>query len=73
MRDVATDPDDAAIVAAILAMAEQLGLTVVAEGVETEAQQDFLRARGCQQMQGYLFSRPVCPEEFLARLLSQQG
>jgi len=73
VRDVATDPDDAAIVAAILAMAEQLGLTVVAEGVETEPQREFLRTRGCQQMQGYLFSRPVSPEEFLKRLLSQQG
>ena len=73
VRDVATDPDDAAIVAAILAMAEQLGLTVVAEGVETEPQREFLRARGCQQMQGYLFSRPISPEEFLERLLSQQG
>jgi EAL domain-containing protein (putative c-di-GMP-specific phosphodiesterase class I) len=73
VRDVATDPDDAAIVAAILAMAEQLALTVVAEGVETEPQRAFLRARGCQQMQGYLFSPPLSPEDFLERLLSQRG
>ena len=69
IRDVANDSDDAAIVSAILAMAEQLGLTVVAEGVETEQQREFLRARGCDQMQGYLYSRPLSADAFLELLL----
>jgi len=45
---------------------------VIAEGVETEAQRDFLRARGCHQMQGYLFSRPL-PAEDITRLLEKAG
>jgi diguanylate cyclase (GGDEF)-like protein len=68
VRDVRTDSDDAAIVSAILAMAEQLSLGVVAEGVETEKQRDFLRARGCHEMQGYLFAKPLPPDDLLALL-----
>lgn len=59
VRDVMTDPNDAAIVQAVLTLGQSLGLTVVAEGVETEAQRDFLARHGCQMFQGYLFSRPV--------------
>ena len=59
VRDVTRDPDDAAIAARIIAMAHSLKLTVVAEGVETEAQLEFLRAQRCDEMQGYLFSPPV--------------
>ena len=59
VRDITTDPDDAAIVTAIMAMAHTLGIEVVAEGVETEEQIAFLRAHGCDVMQGYYFSKPV--------------
>ncbi len=69
-RDIATDPGDAAITAAIIAMAEGLKMAVIAEGVETPEQRDCLRERGCRLMQGYLFSRPVPADQF--RLLLQK-
>lgn len=59
VRDIATDPDDAAIVTAIITMAQSLKLEVVAEGVESQQQVDFLRARGCFAAQGYFFSKPL--------------
>ena len=71
VRDIATDPDDAAIITAIIAMAHTLKLKVVAEGVETEAQRVFLKAHGCDEFQGFLISRPVDAPAF-ARLLEQQ-
>lgn len=57
-----------AITQAIIRMASSLGLQLVAEGVETEAQVEFLRANGCQLGQGYLFSRPVDPQTMSALL-----
>ena len=61
VRDIPLDPDDEAITAAIISMAKALRLRVVAEGVETEQQREFLSARGCDEVQGYLFSPPVAP------------
>ncbi len=68
VRDVTSDPNDAAIVQTIIAMAETLGLDVVAEGVETRAQFEFLELRGCNRFQGYLFGRPVPIEQFEAMI-----
>lgn len=68
VRDIAFDSDDAAIVASIISIAEQLRLTVIAEGVENEAQMDFLSERGCDEAQGYLFSPPLSGDDFLAIL-----
>ncbi|MGE5465979.1 MAG: putative bifunctional diguanylate cyclase/phosphodiesterase, partial [Ignavibacteria bacterium] len=59
VRDMATDHGDQAIVEAIIVMAHKLGLKVIAEGVETVAQRDMLKAAGCDYGQGYLFSRPM--------------
>jgi EAL domain-containing protein (putative c-di-GMP-specific phosphodiesterase class I) len=61
---------DAAIAVAIIAMAHSLGHTVIAEGVETEAQVEFLRAHGCDEIQGYFFSRPLPREQFVEFLRS---
>jgi EAL domain-containing protein (putative c-di-GMP-specific phosphodiesterase class I) len=63
------DADSKAIVAAVITLAHNLGLGVVAEGVETAAQHAFLTAKGCDQCQGYLFSRPVDADAFAAWLL----
>ncbi len=59
VRNITTDPDDAAIATAVIKLAHSLKLKVIAEGVETEEQRDYLRAHRCDEMQGYLFSRPV--------------
>jgi EAL domain-containing protein (putative c-di-GMP-specific phosphodiesterase class I) len=64
VRDISSDPDDAAIVSAIIAISHSLGLKVVAEGVETAEQLAFLRSLGCDGAQGYYFSRPVAADAF---------
>jgi len=72
VRDITTDPDDATIVSAIIAMAHRLNLEVVAEGVETEAQLNYLRQSNCDIVQGYFYSPPVPEEEFGELLAGEQ-
>src|SRR5664280_1537243 len=70
IRNIPQDVEDEAITEAIIAMGKTLSLTVVAEGVETQEQLDFLREHSCDEMQGYHFSKPIAPELF-ADLLRQ--
>ena len=64
VRDINEDPDDLAIVQAIIAMAHNLGISVIAEGVETEAQKRCLEKRQCRHFQGFLFSQPLPLDQF---------
>lgn len=64
IREVAHDLEDQAITDAIIAMGKSLSLTIIAEGVETKEQHDFLQAHACDEMQGFYFSRPVVPQDF---------
>jgi EAL domain-containing protein (putative c-di-GMP-specific phosphodiesterase class I) len=73
VRDVVDDENDAAIARAVIAMGRSLRLDIVAEGVETEAQLDFLRTEGCDKAQGYLFSRPLEFEALQAWLSEEKG
>lgn len=70
VRDVTTDPEDAVICRAVIGLAHNLRLKVIAEGVETEGQMNYLRRYDCDEMQGYYFSRPLPAEEF-AQLLAR--
>jgi diguanylate cyclase (GGDEF)-like protein/PAS domain S-box-containing protein len=72
IRDVAVNPDDAAITAAIIGMAKSLRLKVIAEGVENEAQMSFLRKHQCDEIQGYYFSKPLSPEQAADKLRSSR-
>jgi len=72
IQDITTNPDDAAITAAIIAMGQNLNLEVIAEGVETQAQMAFLREHLCDRMQGYYFSRPKSAED-LEDYLAAEG
>jgi len=64
VRDICTDPEDRAIVGAIIQMAGSLGIATIAEGVETAGQLDFLREQGCDEVQGYFYSKPLTPDAF---------
>ena len=63
IRDITIDSDDAAIVSAIIAMAHNMGLRVIAEGVETREQLDYLKTLDCDEVQGFLFSPPIPHED----------
>lgn len=71
VRDITTNPNDAAIALAIISMAHSLKLQVVAEGVETRAQLEYLRRSRCDEIQGYFYSKPLPPDEL--SLLVQSG
>ncbi len=72
IRDIETDTEDASIVDIIIKAAQSLGLKVIAEGVETEGQLNFLRSRRCDQVQGFYFARPLPPQQ-LAEMLYQKN
>jgi len=67
IKDISTDVNDEAIAIAIIQLGKSLNLSVVAEGVETEQQASFLIRHGCSMAQGFLYSRPVLPDDILTR------
>jgi EAL domain-containing protein (putative c-di-GMP-specific phosphodiesterase class I) len=68
VRDIPADQDDSAIIEATIAMARSLGLKVIAEGVENRQQLEFLMSRGCSEMQGFYFAKPMAPEDIAGYL-----
>jgi EAL domain-containing protein (putative c-di-GMP-specific phosphodiesterase class I) len=69
VRGLPDDPHDAAIVRAIIALGRSMQFTIIAEGVETQAQQEFLTTEGCEEIQGYIVSPPLPADEFAASFL----
>ena len=72
VRDLEHDSDDAAIVSAIVALGQALNLRIVAEGVETSSQQNFLTRLGCDSLQGYLLGHPLPADRFMADINAAQ-
>ncbi len=72
VRNIATDSNDGAIVTAVIGLAHNLGIKTIAEGVETEEQLAYLRERGCDEVQGFYFSRPIPTDKF-GKLLERGG
>ncbi|WP_415897449.1 EAL domain-containing protein [Neptuniibacter sp. QD72_48] len=73
VRDIASDPEDCALVSAAISMSSGLGLPVVAEGVETEQQLNILADMNCDRVQGYFFSKPLAPDDFLLWVKDYRG
>jgi EAL domain-containing protein (putative c-di-GMP-specific phosphodiesterase class I) len=73
VNDITSAQGESTIAASIIAMAQSLNLEVIAEGVETEVQYEFLKNKGCNEMQGYFFSRPLRTEDMTVRLTSTRG
>jgi EAL domain-containing protein (putative c-di-GMP-specific phosphodiesterase class I) len=73
VRDVTTSPDDAAIALAIISMAHSLQMEVIAEGVESPAQLDFLGRNQCDEIQGYHFSRPLAADDLARMVLTNRA
>ncbi len=73
IKDITSNHEDAAITRAVIVLAHELGLNVIAEGVETVDQLELLVKYGCDQMQGYLFSKPVISEECAAMIKSSRS
>jgi diguanylate cyclase (GGDEF)-like protein/PAS domain S-box-containing protein len=73
VQDVTTDTDDEAIIGAIIALTRKLGLRTIAEGVETREQLEFLRDQGCDEVQGFLLSKPLAPPDCAALLAQEAG
>ncbi|HSY27408.1 MAG TPA: EAL domain-containing protein, partial [Burkholderiaceae bacterium] len=73
VSNITSSPGDAAIARAVVGMAHSLDMTVIAEGVETEGQLGFLRGLGCEEIQGYYFSRPLPEQEFVDLLRTGRG
>lgn len=71
IRDIATRGEDSSLTQAIIAMGKNLSLTVVAQGVETKAQADFLREHACDEIQGFYFNKPVPAQQFTELLEAQ--
>jgi diguanylate cyclase (GGDEF)-like protein len=73
VQDVSTDPNSAIIVNCLIALGKNLGLKVIAEGIETETQLEFLKSKGCLYGQGYLLSKPILAENIMSFLKSSKG
>jgi len=73
VRDILTSEEDGSITKAIIQLGHSLGLKVIAEGVESERQLEFLRKSGCDEAQGYYFSRPIPAEELAAMLRAEMA
>ncbi len=69
IKDMPDNKDDVAITQAIISLGQNLGLEIIAEGVETEAQQNLLKIMGCQEVQGYLYGKPISAEAFEKKLI----
>jgi EAL domain-containing protein (putative c-di-GMP-specific phosphodiesterase class I) len=70
VRDIATNNNDAVMIQTIIDMAQNFSISVIAEGVETEEQLNFLKENGCMVYQGYLFSKPVPVDEFEQKVMT---